>query len=139
MKYITAMVVVMICFLLLNACTNELSELFSNQHSPLGIDETEMTDENYLQIDQPGPRTFDQTGETGDVEADKEVIRDAANRMPSVTVESITIDHSVATVYVNVDEPLNENEKKAWRDNILTAIKAAMPRYELNVIINERL
>ncbi|WP_226036288.1 hypothetical protein [Aquibacillus saliphilus] len=123
--------------ILLTACQqgDDRSEVIRDPEAPLGPDEFETTDEGFTQINQPGPRTFDQTGESVDVIRDKKTIKQAAERMPDVKVQSVSINQSDAYVRVKINAPMNEFEKKDWSSNIKSAIEGVTQRYDVHVSV----
>ncbi|UFT98962.1 hypothetical protein KO561_17505 [Radiobacillus kanasensis] len=98
-------------------------------------DQTETTDPGHIQINNPGPRKIDETGDTWDTEKDKRIIKNAAERMPRVQVNMVQLKQSDAIVSVSIDEAIHGEEEQAWIENIKSAIEAEIQRYNIQVII----
>ncbi|MDC3416752.1 hypothetical protein [Aquibacillus salsiterrae] len=132
MKYIAAIMIVALSVLALDVFSKETEQ----PTAPLGVEQIDTTDQEIKLINQPKPRRFDQLGQsTGDVETDKQVILEAANRVPSVKATSVEIKGLTATITAEITEPMNAEEAQAWEDNIKSAIEGAIQKYEINVII----
>ncbi|WP_186576530.1 hypothetical protein [Aquibacillus kalidii] len=137
MKYILISSVFSL-LLLTAACGANYGELLqrepTDQPSPSLNQKT--TDEGYVQIDSKEPRVIDESGDSFNKrEKDKQIIIQAAEKMPYVTVTNVEIDGPNAVVTVLVDSELNDDERKAWEENIISAIESVTQRYNIKVIV----
>ncbi|MRH43981.1 hypothetical protein GH741_15160 [Aquibacillus halophilus] len=134
MRYPTIM---FLTFLLLftTSCQQDHSEVIRDPEAPFGPEGFETTDEGFTQINQPGPRTFNRTGENLDIIKDKQMIKDAAERMPDVNVRRVTINQRDAYVTVELNQPMTDMEMEDWRTNITSAIQAVVQYYNIHVTI----
>lgn len=137
MKAISTLLFIFTVSLLLTSCNQDGSNAQLDRHPPLGIEEYEVTDKGYEQINQPGAVYFDENGENWDVDEDKETIKSAAERVPHVKVNSISIENRKANVYVSIDQAIGKTEELDWEENIKSAIQAIIPRYETEVIVEK--
>ncbi|WP_138420774.1 hypothetical protein [Aquibacillus sediminis] len=97
--------------------------------------QVESTDIEYEQINQQNPVVYDETGEERNAASDSRTIIEAAEQVPNVEVDSVEFDGVDALVTVKVDETLNENEKKTWKETIQTTIEANIQKYQISVNI----
>lgn len=132
MKNRLGVAVFIVSALLISACGQQDTE--SLQDTKQGK-EFETTEDGYLPLNDQGAKIYDQSGETWDLDKDKETIIEAAEKVPGVQVKSVHFEHSTAKVTVDVEEKVNDDERIAWSNNIRSAIEGAIQRYNIQVFV----
>ncbi len=99
------------------------------------IENLSVKDEHTSEAEIENPRSMDNVGNTWGLKQDRELMKEAANQVPGVTVKRVIIEAGQAWVTVDVDRKLSSDEKMDWTKQIKEAVYKAVPRYNINVKI----
>ncbi|WP_079528297.1 hypothetical protein [Halobacillus hunanensis] len=120
--------------LFMTACGQEY-ENFQGSTTRDDIENLSVKDEHTSEAEIENPRSMDLVGDTWGLKQDRELMKEAANQVPGVTVKRVIIEAGQARVTVDVDRELSSDEKMDWSKQIKEAVYSAVPRYNINVNI----
>ncbi|UOR11242.1 HMG-box domain-containing protein [Halobacillus amylolyticus] len=126
---------VLVMMTLITAACGQQYENFQGSTNREDIENMSLQDENTSDVEYENPRSMDRVGDTWGRKQDREMMKEAANQVPGVTVKRVIIEAGQAWVTVSVDRELSNEEKMDWSKQIKESVYGAVPRYNINVKI----
>lgn len=120
--------------LLMTACGQNYSN-YQGSTNRETIENLSTQNEQTSEVENENPRSMDRVGDTWGLKQDRNLMKEAANQVPGVTVKRVIIEAGQAWVTVEVDRELSSDEKMDWTKQIKDAVYRAVPRYNINVKI----
>ncbi|UOQ94971.1 hypothetical protein MUO14_08605 [Halobacillus shinanisalinarum] len=120
---------------LITAACGQQYDNFQGSTNREDIENMSLQDENTSDAEYENPRSMDRVGDTWGLKQDREMMKEAANQVPGVTVKRVIIEAGQAWVTVSVDRELSSDEEMDWSEQIKDSVYSAVPRYNINVKI----